>query len=556
MMQDLRSSLLRSEVKKSIPSHLRLRARIFLLAAVFLSLLLSPTGTAFAGSATWNLNPGNGDWNTATNWMPPTVPNGPSDTATFGVSNMTDVSLSGNIEVNGIVFNPGASAFTMDASTMFPLLTISGVGITNNSGITQNFGAGLNIAFENTASAGTSTFFTHNCTFNGSSSAGTATFSIDGAELLFINTSSAASGTFFTLGSPTLPLGEIFFVGESTAGNGTFTTSSSPVTDGLGGQIVFAEVATAADGIFFTNGGAFSGLNAAALTSFEEDSTAGNSTLIASSGSGVGGGILFWNDSTGGTARLKVFGNGNLDISLHNVPGVTTGSLEGDGIVFLGANNLTIGSNNLSTTFSGLIQDGGRNGGTEGSFTKIGTDTLTLTNANTYTGGTTIEGGRLWVNNMNGSGTGSGAVHVNAGRLGGRGTIAGAVTIGTGSGAGAVLAPGESTHKAGTLTIQSTLTFNSDATYKFELKTMRAIADKVIANGVTISGARVSFVSCGSSALPPGTVFTVIDNTAATPIAGTFSNLADGSTLVADGNTFRVSYEGGTGNDLTLTVVP
>ena len=99
-------------------------------------------------------------------------------------------------------------------------------------------------------------------------------------------------------------------------------------------------------------------------------------------------------------------------------------------------------------------------------------------------------------------------------------------------------------------------TFNSDATYKFELKTKRAIADKVIANGVTISGARASFVSRGNSVLPPGTVFTIIDNTAATPIAGTFNNLADGSTFTADGNTFQVSYEGGTGNDLTLTVVP
>ena len=29
-----------------------------------------------AGSATWDLNPGSGDWNTATNWTPATVPNG------------------------------------------------------------------------------------------------------------------------------------------------------------------------------------------------------------------------------------------------------------------------------------------------------------------------------------------------------------------------------------------------------------------------------------------------------------------------------------------------
>jgi autotransporter-associated beta strand protein len=254
---------------------------------------------------------------------------------------------------------------------------------------------------------------------------------------------------------------------------------------------------------------------------------------------------------------VKVFGNGNLDISLHNVPGVTTGSLEGDGIVFLGANNLTIGSNNLSTTFSGFIQDGGPfGGGGPGSFTKIGSGTLMLSGANTYTGGTTIDEGKLLVNNMSSSGTGSGTVQVNAGTLGGKGIIAGEVIVGNGTGARTVLAPGRSEDKAGTLTIQSALTFNSDATYKCELKTKRVVADKAVASGVTIRGARFSFVGCGNSTLTTGTVFTVIDNTAATAITGTFNNLADGSTFTAGSNTFQVNYEGGDGNDLTLTVVP
>jgi len=35
--------------------------------------------------------------------------------------------------------------------------------------------------------------------------------------------------------------------------------------------------------------------------------------------------------------------------------------------VFLGANNQTVGTNNLGTTFSGLIQDGGSGG--EGAYT-------------------------------------------------------------------------------------------------------------------------------------------------------------------------------------------
>jgi hypothetical protein len=79
----------------------------------------------------------------------------------------------------------------------------------------------------------------------------------------------------------------------------------------------------------------------------------------------------------------------------------------------------------------------------------------------------------------------------------------------------------------------------------------------VIAPGVTInSGAQISIDDLGTFALTAGTVFTVINNTAATPIAWTFSNLADNSTLTVGGNTYQASYEGGDGNDLTLTVVP
>ena len=100
------------------------------------------------------------------------------------------------------------------------------------------------------------------------------------------------------------------------------------------------------------------------------------------------------------------------------------------------------------------------------------------------------------------------------------------------------------------LTIQSPLTFKSDATYEVGLNSTRAVADKVVAAGVTIdSGAQFSFADLGTGTLPPGTVFTVIDNTVATPIAGTFSNLPDGSMFTVNGNTYQANYEGGDGND-------
>ncbi len=182
---------------------------------------------------------------------------------------------------------------------------------------------------------------------------------------------------------------------------------------------------------------------------------------------------------------------------------------------------------------------------------------LVLSHENFYSGGTTIKRGRLVVNNASGSGTGTGPVFINAGALGGIGTIAGAVTAGNGSGSRALLVPGANATLPGKLAIQSALTFNSDATYKIQINSAAGTTDKVLANTVTINtGALFTLEDLGNGILSPGTVFKVINNTAATPIAGTFSNLADGSTFTSNGNTYQVNYKGGDGNDLTLTVAP
>lgn len=136
-------------------------------ATVLPLILLRSAQSGFAGSTTWRLSPPSGDWNTANNWMPKTVPNGLSDIATFGVSNITNVSLSALIEVSGSTFTAGASQFSISVEPTF-LLTISGPGIANNSGVSQNFvtlveGANAGaVQFMNGATAGGLTSFTNN----------------------------------------------------------------------------------------------------------------------------------------------------------------------------------------------------------------------------------------------------------------------------------------------------------------------------------------------------------------------------------------------------------
>ena len=543
-----------------------------------LAFLLIPLALQFAhaDSATWNLNPTNGDWYTAANWTPNTVPNGPGDIATFDVSTISDISPvpgTGSIEVDSIVFNPGASAYTITVPWYLGepdyFLIISGTGIVNNSGVSQNF-VNLEddgVIFENNATAGNLTVF---------SNPASANLDRSGGITFFLDNSNAGNGMFIN-GGDELAGGSTQFYDNSSAGNATIINEAAGPGDSIGGATYFFENATAGTATIINEGGAVAD-SGGGLTHFDNDATTADATVINNGGSvegaqggssdflgaspsngtfiangifsGLGAGRIFFTDSAGGTPRIELFGTGALELGSRIQSNLTIGSIEGDGFVFLGPKALIVGSNNLNTLFSGVI------GGNRGSLTKIGTSTLELTGANTYTGGTTIEAGSLVINNTTGSGTGSGVVQVNAGRLGGRGTITGPVTVGTGSGPGALLAPGRRGGKPDTLIIQNALTFNSDATYYCGLNSRSVRADEVVADGVTIKGAQFSLVGRGGLPLPEGTVLTVINNTSATPISGTFANLPDASTFTIHGNTFQISYEGGDGNDLTLTVVP
>lgn len=438
---------------------------------------IAGTDVSDAASATWELNPGSGDWNTASNWTPASIPNGSADTATFDLSNTTAVSISANTEVEGIVFNANASAFTITTNPSF-ILTISGTGITNNSGVTQNFlnavdGAGNQgrIYFMNSATAGSMTVYTNNgatisavpaiTNFYDMSTAGSATFINNGGAAnmaggggtqfidagtsagtgMFTNNGGTAAGSFggstnFVNGTAAngtfinnpgeiagAGQGRTIFQNSATAENGNITNNGATVAGAVGGSTEFLDTSTAATSTITSNGGDGAGAGGG-LTQFRgnaanvfESSFAGDATLIANGGTngGDGGRIQFIWYASGENATVQLHGNGNLDISGLFSEGTTIGSLEGDGDVFLGSKNLAIGTLDSDTTFSGLIQDGGLTPGTGGSITKVGRGTLTLDSDNTYTGGTTINEGVLAIGSLNAMGTGN--VTVNTGTL-------------------------------------------------------------------------------------------------------------------------------------------
>ncbi|HNO77876.1 MAG TPA: choice-of-anchor Q domain-containing protein [Phycisphaerae bacterium] len=123
-----------------------------------------------------------------------------------------------------------------------------------------------------------------------------------------------------------------------------------------------------------------------------------------------------------------------------------------------GESALTVGTQNGSSTFDGLINDS-FNG--PGSITKTGTGSFTLSNANTYSGGTVIEGGKLVLGNTAGSATGSGGIAVaNGGTLAGNGSANGTTTVASGG----TVAPGTS---IGDMTLQNA-TFETGSTLEIE----------------------------------------------------------------------------------------
>ena len=331
------------------------------------------------------------------------------------------------------------------------------------------------------------------------------------------------------------------YTGVTTINGGTLavsTLASGGTASGIGAS------ANAAANLVFDGGtlrytGAGSAVTDRAFTL-----NAGGGTIVVSNGATTlvvgGGGTGAGGLVKEGAGILTLTGTSNYSGgttitagTLRIGNGVADGSLTGNIL-----NNAALQFNNpSSSTFAGDIS------GT-GSLLKLGTSILTLTGTHSYTGTTTINSGTLLVN---GSTDAASAVSVNnTGTLGGSGTVAGPVTVASGG----TISPGNSPGILNT----GDVSYSAGSNFAVEVNgdTPGTQYDQLVVTGtVTLGGANL--VASGSIAIPNANAIVLIDNDDTDAVSGTFAGLAEGDVVTINGIDFRISYIGGTGNDIVLT---
>ncbi|KYG25316.1 protein with a C-terminal OMP (outer membrane protein) domain containing protein [Bradyrhizobium sp. AT1] len=347
-----------------------------------------------------------------------------------------------NADMSGVTSLSNAFSGT----TMFLNATSAGsMSITNNG----------QVIFGDVAGGGTDT-----------ATAARATIVNDGGVTAFFGNTSAGSATITNQN-----VGLTAFIEQASAGSATILNKDLGATS-FGASPGSTATAGNATIINETDG----------VTDFGEFATAGNATIITRDG----GRTEFFDNSTGGNARFITTGTGVVDFGGGTGPAgdgrITAGSIEGSGFYYIGGGNtLVVGGNNLSTEVSGVIGDScGCGPAGPGSLEKVGSGTLILSGANTYTGTTTVNGGILRVD---GDISQSSLTTVNAG-----GALYGAGQVGnTIIASGGIYAPGDG-GPGSSMQVQGDLTFQPGSVYVVQVGSGSSTSQAIVNGNVTLDG--------------------------------------------------------------------
>jgi autotransporter-associated beta strand protein len=358
------------------------------LAVVAAAALLPVFWPASAMAQTWLSSPGSGDWNTAANWNPATIPNDQAAAVIFGTSNRNSVSLSSGVAVASITFN-GTTAYTLDLSQ---LMVVHGAGFTNSSGLTQNITVGNTLDFKNNATAGGSNI----------------AYSVQGAGSVaqFQNDSTLGAAIFTVNSNATLQM-----IDSSTGGTARIINNGTLLMQKSDGVLSVGSLEGSGNVVFSTQNG---GAAAQTLTV----GTLNSSTIFS-------GQI---NDGVGVTGALTKVGTGTLSLSATNAyTGATT--ISAGTLALTGTGSIAASSQvNLSNGLAKFDISGTTAGasitslkGVSGSHVNLGTQTLTITNGNALdiyygaiggSGGLTVTGG---IATLGGTNTYTGVTTINNG---------------------------------------------------------------------------------------------------------------------------------------------
>ena len=452
---------------------------------------------------------------------------GGSGTLTMRGAGVLDINgphtASGSVVVNaGTLRVSGASTTTAGFSVTGGTLAITGSGsVAPATGATLTLG-GSAIGIVNYDSSGTSRFGSI-LVGNGNDGAGNCVFNqtngtINATALTLNNGYTGNGAGDFNLSGGILSVSGAATISNQVAGDNIYSTmtvgGSGTLAVNGGLKLTGAPAAGRnAAGRVTQNGGAVTvsgGLNMARTTATNTAPRRGEYNL--------NGGSLNVNQITqdAGTDTFGTFyfNGGTLKPTASSatfMQGLTAAQIKTGGA--------RMDTNGFDITIAQPLQSGAAS---DGGLTKSGAGTLTLAGASTYNGATVISAGRLALS----------------------GSLTSSITT-----TAAVLAPHGAASTSGSVTL------GSGGTYQVQLDgpAVGTQYDQLTAAGTVTLGGAVDVIA--SPGLVPGTTFVILNKSSPGAISGTFSGKPDGNVFTASGYPWQISYTGGDGNDVTLTLL-
>lgn len=322
----------------------------------------------------------------------------------------------------------------------------------------------------------------------------------------------------------------------STAGNWTNCGGGAP--DSVGGDVYNLIFPASASG--FGPIVDISGLTVGSI-SFTGGGYDLSSSGPSTEGMTVSGGITDTSSGPNNEIDLNITVSGSQSF----MAGATSQLVLGDG-----SNTLTVGGNTLTLAnalVTGPIVGSGSIVVNDAHY-PADVDGVDLQAASpSFTGSVSVNQGALFVDASGALSAASQVTVASGALLKGNGGVSAATVQ-----SGGTVAPG---HSPGCITA-STATISGTYLAQIGGTTACSTYDQLQVSGsVNVTNGTLQLALINGFSPTVGQSFEIINNTGSNPVTGTFSGLPEGATFSSGGHTFQISYKGGTGNDVTLTVV-